>query len=49
MSIIRWIFRKGILPDNWFGHMVAALALPNKVARIIWAIMTTSGPNRGMA
>ncbi len=47
MSRIRWIIRKGILPDNWFGQlvgrkprMVAAVALANKMARIIWAIMT---------
>jgi transposase len=44
---IRWIIRKGVLPDNWLGRlvgrtprMVAAVALANKMARIIWAIMT---------
>ncbi|QDG93862.1 IS110 family transposase (plasmid) [Rhizobium sp. NIBRBAC000502774] len=47
MSIIRWIVRKGTFPDNWLGHMlgrkprmVAAVALANKMARIIWAMMT---------
>ena len=47
MSLIRWIVRKGELPDNWLGHildrkprMVAAVALANKMARIIWAMMT---------
>lgn len=47
MSRIRWIGRKGILPDNWLGRvvgrkprMVAAVALANKMARIIWAMMT---------
>ena len=47
MSRIRWIVRKGVLPDNWLGHilgrkprMVAAVALANKMARIIWAMMT---------
>jgi transposase len=47
MSRIRWIVRKGILPDNWLGHvlgrkprMVAAVALANKMARMIWAMMT---------
>ncbi|WP_413060860.1 IS110 family transposase [Sphingomonas carotinifaciens] len=47
MSRIRWIVRKGVLPDNWFGHvlgrkprMVAAVALANKMARMIWAMMT---------
>jgi transposase len=47
MARIRWIIRKGVLPDNWLGklvgrkpRMVAAVALTNKMARIIWAIMT---------
>ena len=47
MSLIRWIVRKGVLPDNWPGGilgrkpwMVAAVALANKMARIIWAMMT---------
>lgn len=47
MSRIRWIVRKGVLPANWLGgilgrkpHMVAAVALANKMARIIWAVMT---------
>jgi transposase len=46
MSRIRWIVRKGVLPDNWLGRlmarrprMVAAVALANKMARIIWATM----------
>lgn len=47
MSLIRWIVRKGVLTDNWLGailgrkpRMVAAVALANKMARIIWAMMT---------
>jgi transposase len=47
MSRIRWIVRKGTLPDNWLGRlmarrprMVVAVALANKMARIIWAMMT---------
>ena len=47
MSRIRWIVRKGALPENWLGRvlgrkprMVAAVALANKMARIIWAMMT---------
>jgi len=47
MSRIRWIVRTGVLPDNWLGRvlgrkprMVAAVALANKMARIIWAMMT---------
>ena len=47
MSRIRWIVRKGVLTDNWLGRvlgrkprMVAAVALANKMARIIAAMMT---------
>jgi len=47
MSRIRWVVRKGGTPDSWLGQlvgrkprMVAAVALANKMARIIWAIMT---------
>jgi transposase len=46
MSRIRWIVRKGVMPDNWLGRMVArkprmvvAVALANKMARNIWAMM----------
>jgi transposase len=48
MSRIRWIIRKGVMPDTWLGRvvarkprMVAAVALANKMARNIWAMMTT--------
>ena len=48
MSRIRWIIRKGVMPDTWLGRlvgrkprMVAAVALANKMARTIWAMMTT--------
>lgn len=47
MRRIRWIVRKGVLPDNWLGRlmarrprMVVAVALANKMARIICAMMT---------
>ena len=53
MSRIRWIVRKGVLPDNWLGRlmarklrMVAAIALANKMARVIWAMMTREENNR---
>ncbi|XVN47803.1 transposase [Novosphingobium rhizosphaerae] len=46
MSRIRWIVRKGVMPDNWLGklmarkpRMVVAVALVNKMARIIWAML----------
>lgn len=47
MSRIRWIVRKRTLPDNWLGRllgrkprMVVTVALANKMARMIWAMMT---------
>lgn len=47
MSQIRWIIRKGVMPDNWLGRLVgrkprmlATVALANKMARNIWAMMT---------
>lgn len=47
MSRIRWIVRKGVLPEKWLGgmlgrkpRMVAAVALANKMARMIGALMT---------
>lgn len=47
MSLIHWIVRKGVLPDNWLGsivgrkpRMVAAVALANKMARIVRAMRT---------
>jgi len=47
MSRIRWIIRKGVMPENWLGRllarkprMVAAVALANKMARSLWAMMT---------
>lgn len=46
MSCIRWICRRGTNPDNWLGRllarkprMVAAVALANKMARAIWAMV----------
>ena len=47
MSRIRWICRWGATPDSWLGRlllrkprMVVAVALANKMARIIWAMVT---------
>lgn len=47
MSRIRLIVRRGVLPNDWLGRllgrkprMVAAVALADKIARIIWAMMT---------
>ncbi|WP_374130323.1 transposase [Sphingomonas sp. 28-62-20] len=47
MSRIRWIIRRGVLPDNWLGcllgrkpRMVAAVTLAIKRAHMIWAMIT---------
>ena len=47
MSVIRWVVRKGGSSNRWLANlvarkpkMVAAVALANKMARIIWAMMT---------
>jgi transposase len=52
-SRIRWILTRDVLPDNWFGRvlgrkprMVAAVALANKMARAIWAMMTREQNHR---
>ena len=47
MSVIRWVVRKGGSANRWLAalvarkpRMVAAVALANKMARIIWAMTT---------
>jgi len=55
MSVIRWVVRKGGSANRWLAslvarkpRMVAAVALANKMARMIWA-MTTKGEDYRMA
>jgi len=47
MSVIRWASRKGATPGSWLHamllrkpRMVVAIALANKLARILWAMET---------
>jgi len=47
MSVIRWVARKGGSPNRWLAalvarkpKMVAAVAMANKMARMIWAVTT---------
>jgi hypothetical protein len=47
MSVIRWVVRKGGSENRWLAalvarkpKMVAAVALANKMARMIWAVTT---------
>jgi transposase len=44
---LRWAAAKGIAPDSWLGRLmarkpwkVAAIALANKMARVIWAMVS---------
>jgi transposase len=55
MSVIRWVVRKGGSANRWLANlvarkprMVAAVALANNMARMIWA-MTTKQENYRMA
>ena len=55
MSVIRWVVRKGGGSNRWLAalvarkpRMVAAVALANKMARMVWA-MTTKQENYRMA
>ena len=55
MSVIRWVVRKGGTSNRWLASLVArkprivaAVALANKMARMIW-VMTTKGEDYRMA
>ena len=55
MSVIRWVVRRGGSPNRWLANlvarkprMVAAVALANKMARMVWA-MTTKEEDYRMA
>lgn len=55
MSVIRWVVRRGGSTNRWLAalvarkpKMVAAVALANKMARMIWAV-TTKQENYRMA
>ena len=51
---IRWARWKGVRPDSWLGRLLerkqgtlAAVALANKMARILWAMVTKGQDYRG--
>ena len=53
MSVIRWVVRKGGSANRWLAtlvmrkpKMVAAVALANKMARMIWALTTKEQDDR---
>jgi len=56
MAVVRWARRKGAPAGSWLARMlerkpakVVAVALANKNARIIWALLTQGGVYRGPA
>jgi len=56
MAVVRWARRKGAPTGSWLARMlerkppkVVAVALANKNARIIWALLTQGGVYRGPA
>ena len=47
MAVVRWSVRRGRTDDPWLARMLAckplmvvAVALANRMARIVWALMT---------
>ena len=51
---IRWARWKGVKPDSWLGRLLerkqgtlAAVALANKMARVLWAMITKKQDYRG--
>ncbi len=56
MTVIRWVVRKGAAKGSWLARMlagkprlVAAIALANKMARSVWAMLTRGEDYRGSA
>jgi transposase len=56
MAVIRWASRKGALEGSWLARMMAkkprmlvAIALANKMARGIWAMLTKEEDYRNPA
>jgi transposase len=50
MALVRWAARKGVPAGSWLARMlqrkprmVVAVALANKNAHIIWALLTQGG------
>jgi transposase len=54
MAVVRWAARKGAAEGSWLArqmakkpHMVVAIALANKMARSVWAMLSKSEDYRG--
>ena len=55
-AAVRWAMRKGSTADSWLARMLALkppmlviVALANKMARIVWALMARGGTYRAPA
>jgi transposase len=56
MAVVRWAARKGAAERSWLArqmakkpHMVVAIALANKMARSVWAMLSKGEDYRGSA
>ena len=56
ISVVRWAARKGAAEGSWLARMLAkkprmvvAIALANKMARSVWAMLTKSESYQGSA
>jgi transposase len=56
MTIVRWAVRKGASKGSWLARMLAekprlvvAIALANKMARSVWAMLIKGEDYRGSA
>ena len=56
MTVVRWAVRRGVTTDPWLAGMLArkprmlvAVALANRMARIVWALMTKKESYRAPA
>ena len=56
MTVVRWAVRRGVTTDPWLAGMLArkprmlvAVALANRMARIVWALLTEKESYRAPA
>ena len=56
MTVVRWAVRKGAAEGSWLARMMAkklrlvvAIALANKMARSVWAMLSKDEEYRGSA
>jgi transposase len=42
-AVVSWVARNGAPAGSWMARMVVRVALANKMARIVWALMARGG------